>query len=105
MVWTLLVAAALLDIAMAFALKRAEGWSQFWPSLIGFICANAAVFLLTLALRQLPVGTAFAVFTGIGALGVTLTGILLFQESTAPARLLSMMAIFTGIISLKLLDA
>lgn len=100
--WGLLLAAALVDIAMALALKHADGWTRFWPSLAGLLFANGAIVLLTMALRQLPVGTAFAVFTGIGAAGAALAGIVLYGESAAPLRLLLIAAIVASIAGLKL---
>nr|WP_305089050.1 SMR family transporter [Massilia sp. YIM B04103] len=100
--WLLLLAAALVDIAMAIALKYADGWTRLWPSVLGLACANGAIVLLTLALRQLPVGTAFAIFTGIGAAGAAALGILLYGESAAPLRLLLIAAIILAIAGLKL---
>ena len=100
--WGLLLAAALVDIAMAVALKHAQGWTRLWPSIAGLVCANGAIVLLTMALRQLPVGTAFAVFTGIGAAGAALVGIVLYGESAAPLRLLLIAAIVASIAGLKL---
>lgn len=100
--WALLLAAALVDIAMAVALKYAEGWTRFWPSLAGLIFANGAIVLLTMALRQLPVGTAFAVFTGIGAAGAALVGIVVYGESATPLRLMLIAAIIASIAGLKL---
>jgi len=100
--WGLLLAAALVDIAMAVALKHAEGWTRLWPSLFGLVFANGAIALLTMALRQLPVGTAFAVFTGIGAAGAALAGILVYGESASPLRLLLIAAIIASIAGLKL---
>jgi quaternary ammonium compound-resistance protein SugE len=100
--WSLLLAAAVIDIAMAVALKHAEGWTRLWPSLAGLAFANGAIVLLTMALRQLPVGTAFAVFTGIGAAGAALVGILVYGESATPLRLLLIAAIIASIAGLKL---
>ncbi len=100
--WGLLLAAALVDIAMAVTLKHAEGWTRLWPSLFGLAFANGAIALLTMALRQLPVGTAFAVFTGIGAAGAALVGILVYGESASPLRLLLIAAIIASIAGLKL---
>ena len=100
--WSLLLAAAVIDIAMAVALKHAEGWTRLWPSLAGLAFANGAIVLLTMALRQLPVGTAFAVFTGIGAAGAALVGILVYGESATPLRLLLIAAIVASIAGLKL---
>jgi quaternary ammonium compound-resistance protein SugE len=100
--WGLLLAAALVDIAMAVALKHADGWTRLWPSLAGLAFANGAIVLLTMALRQLPVGTAFAVFTGIGAAGAALVGIVAYGESATPLRLLLIATIIASIAGLKL---
>lgn len=105
MAWLVLLVAGVIDIAMAIARKYTQGWTRFWPSLLGILFANTAIFLLTLSLKTLPVGTAFAVFTGIGAVGITLVGILFFHESTSPARILSIAVIISAIVALKLLDA
>lgn len=102
MAWTMLLAAALVDIAMAVALKYAEGWTRFWPSVAGLVFANGAIALLALSLKQLPVGTAFAVFTGLGAAGAALVGIAVFGESASPLRLLLIAAIVACIAGLKL---
>jgi len=104
MSWLLLLAAALVDIAMAIALKYADGWTRFWPSIAGLLCANGAILLLTLALRNLPVGTAFAVFTGIGAAGAAALGIMLYGESASPTRLALIALIVGGIVGLKLAE-
>ena len=105
MAWTILLAAALVDIAMAVALKYAEGWTRFWPSVAGLVCANGATALLTVSLKHLPVGTAFAVFTGLGAAGAALVGIVAFGESASPLRLLLIAAIIASIAGLKLAPA
>ena len=95
----------MVDIGMAVALKYANGWTRFWPSLIGLVCANGAIVLLTLALRNLPVGTGFAVFTGIGAAGAAVLGILLYGESASPLRLMLIGLIVVGIAGLKMVEA
>jgi quaternary ammonium compound-resistance protein SugE len=105
MAWLILLAAALVDIAMAVALKYAEGWTRFWPSVAGLAFANGAIALLTISLRQLPVGTAFAVFTGLGAAGAALIGIAAFGESASPLRLLLIAVIIACIAGLKLAPA
>ena len=104
MAWLILLAAALVDIAMAVALKYAEGWTRFWPSVAGLVFANGAIALLAVSLRQLPVGTAFAVFTGLGAAGAALIGIAAFGESASPARLLLIAAIIACIGGLKVMQ-
>lgn len=75
MSWLLLTGAGLLEIVWAIALKQAGGFTRFWPSLIGIVSAVVSFVMLSLALKQLPVGTAYAVWVGIGALGVALAGI------------------------------
>ena len=75
MSWLLLTGAGLLEVVWAIALKQAGGFTRFWPSLIGIVSAVVSFVMLSLALKQLPVGTAYAVWVGIGALGVALAGI------------------------------
>jgi quaternary ammonium compound-resistance protein SugE len=104
MAWLILLAAGVLEIVMALALKSAEGWTRLVPSLIGLSAALASVVLLTLAVKQLPVTTAYAVWTGFGAVGVSLLGIVIFGESAHPLRLACIAAIFAGMIGLHLLD-
>jgi quaternary ammonium compound-resistance protein SugE len=105
MAWVLLVAAGLVEVAMALALKQAQGWTRLWPSVIGIAAALGSVFLLTHAVKTLPMATAYAVWTGIGAIGVALAGVVFFNESAGALRLLCMAAIFAGIIGLHLLEA
>jgi quaternary ammonium compound-resistance protein SugE len=102
--WFVLVVAGIVEIAMAIALKYAAGWTRFWPSAAGICAALSSVVLLTLAVRQLPITTAYAVWTGIGAVGVTLVGIFLFGESAHPLRLACIAAVFAGMIGLQLLE-
>ena len=104
MAWIVLIAAGVVEIVMAVALKYAEGWTRPWPSALGIAAALASVVLLTWAMKSLPVATAYAVWTGIGAIGVSLVGILLLGESPHPARLLCLLAIFGGMTGLHLLE-
>jgi quaternary ammonium compound-resistance protein SugE len=102
MSWLILLLAGLLEVAWAIGLKYTEGFSRLWPS-VGTLTAMAlSVVLLGLAMKQLPVGTAYAVWVGIGATGTVILGMLLFHEPATPARLLSMGLIITGIAGLKL---
>jgi len=102
MAWVYLVVAGLMEVAWAVGLKYTEGFTRPWPT-IGTIAAMAiSIALLGLALRDLPVGTAYAVWTGIGAVGVALLGMLLFGESASAARLASIALIVAGIVGLKL---
>ena len=105
MAWVLLIAAGALEIVMAMALKSADGWTRPGPSVLGLGAALASVVLLTFAVKQLPVTTAYAVWTGLGAVGVSLIGIFVFNESTQPLRLACIAAIFAGMIGLHLLDS
>jgi quaternary ammonium compound-resistance protein SugE len=104
MAWLILIAAGATEIVMALALKAAAGWTRLGPSVLGIAAALASVALLTIAVKHLPVTTAYAVWTGIGAVGVSLIGILLFAESAHPLRLICMASIFAGIVGLRLLE-
>ena len=105
MAWLLLFAAGAVEVLMALALKYAQGWTRPVPGALGVLAALASIFLLTHALRTLPAATAYAVWTGIGAVGVALLGIVLFGESAAPQRLLCIALIVAGIVGLRLLEA
>ncbi len=101
--WTLLFIAAALEIVWATGLKYTEGFTRLWPSVgVGFAMA-ASMFLLAVAARGLPIGTAYAVWTGIGAVGTALAGILLFHESASALRLVCIALIVTGVAGLKIL--
>jgi quaternary ammonium compound-resistance protein SugE len=104
MAWTVLVGAGLLEIVWAIALKHADGFTRFWPSAIGIAAAVVSFFLLSTALRTLPVGTAYAVWVGIGALGVAITGIIAFGESASLLRVGLLALILIGIVGLKLVE-
>lgn len=105
MSWFLLFVAGLFEIAWAIGLKYTDGFSRLWPS-IGTLAAMAiSVLLLGLAMRELPVGTAYAVWTGIGAVGTVILGIVLFNDPTNAARLLCVALIVAGILGLKLTSA
>ncbi len=98
MAWPLLIIAGLLEVVWALLLKESDGFSKPWPS-IGFIVfATGSIVLLMLALRDLPVGTAYAAWTGIGAVGTALFGLVLFNESASGARLASILLIVIGVV-------
>jgi len=105
MSWLLLTGAGLLEIVWAIALKQAGGFTRFWPSLIGIVSAIVSFVMLSLALKQLPVGTAYAVWVGIGVLGVALVGMVALGESASPVRLSLLALILIGVIGLKLVEA
>lgn len=100
--WIMLVIAGLLEIGWAIGLKYADGFTKLWPSLLTVVCMVVSMGLLALAIRGIPVGTGYAVWTGIGAIGTAALGIALFGESASPARLGSIILILMGIIGLKL---
>jgi quaternary ammonium compound-resistance protein SugE len=102
--WVLLVAAGLLEIVWATALKHADGFTRPVPSAIGIATAAASFYLLALALKSLPVGTAYAAWVGIGTAGVAVAGIVAFGEPASPARLGCLALILAGVAGLKLVE-
>jgi quaternary ammonium compound-resistance protein SugE len=105
MSWLLLFIAGLLEVAWAIGLKYTEGFTRLWPSVGTAGAMVASVVLLGLAMRTLPVGTAYAVWTGIGAVGTVILGIVLFAEPATAARLGCVALIIAGIAGLKLTSA
>ncbi|CAN7780331.1 SMR family transporter [Paraburkholderia sp. SIMBA_054] len=105
MSWTLLGVAGLFEIAFAFGMKWSEGFTRLMPALFTVATGLSSVFLLSLSLRTLPVGTGYAVWTGIGAAGTALLGIVVLGDSAAPMRILCIALILAGAIGLKLLSA
>jgi quaternary ammonium compound-resistance protein SugE len=103
MAWVLLFLAGLCEIGWAVGLKYTHGLTRFWPSLLTAVSMAASLALLGLSLRTLPLGTAYAVWTGIGAVGAVLLGIALFAEPASAGRLACVALIVAGIIGLKLL--
>jgi quaternary ammonium compound-resistance protein SugE len=99
--WIILFFAGLLEIGWAIGLKYSEGFTRLWPSVATAAAMAGSVVLLGLAMKQLPVGTAYAVWTGIGAVGTAILGIVLFGESAAAARLVCLGLILAGIVGLK----
>ena len=105
MAWTYLVIAGLLEIGWAIGLKYTEGFSRLWPS-VATLCAMIASFgLLSAALKTIPVGTGYAVWTGIGAAGTTIIGMAFLGESREVLRILCLMLIITGVVGLKFASA
>ncbi|CAM2980913.1 quaternary ammonium compound efflux SMR transporter SugE [Escherichia coli] len=102
MSWIILVIAGLLEVVWAVGLKYTHGFSRLPPSVITVTAMIVSMALLAWAMKSLPVGTAYAVWTGIGAVGAAITGIVLLGESANPMRLASLALIVLGIIGLKL---
>ena len=102
MTWILLFVAGLFEIGFALGLKFSEGFSRLWPTL-GMVLAGAVSFyLLSTAMKSLPAGTAYAIWTGIGAAGTAAIGILLLGEAASPLRIASLALIVVGVIGLRL---
>jgi len=100
--WIILFVAGLFEVAWAIGLKYTEGFSKLWPSVFTIICMIISMALLAYAVKQLPIGTAYAVWTGIGAIGTAVLGIILFDESKELIRIFFIFLIITGIVGLKI---
>jgi len=99
--WLILLVAAGFEIVWALGLKSTHGFTRLWPS-VGVIAAMViSMWLLSLATRELPIGTAYAVWTGIGAVGTAIAGVLYFNESASALRLLCIVLIIAGVAGLK----
>ncbi len=101
MEWLFLVGAGLAEVAFTTSMKLSEGFKKLWPSLLFFVFAPLSFWLLTTAITAIPLGTAYAVWTGIGAVGTALVGILFFRESVNPVRLGLLALLVATIVSLK----
>ncbi len=100
--WTLVIVAGVFEVGFALCMKESKGFTQLWPA-VGMIAFGAASFIiLNLALKDLPVGSAYAVWTGIGAAGTAILGIILLGEALTLMRLLSIAFIVVGVIGLQL---
>ena len=102
MAWLLIFIAGMFEVAWAIGLKYSEGFSRLVPSVLTVIAMAASIVCLAIAMKSLPVGTAYAVWTGIGAVGTAILGIYLFHEPTTALRLGSIALIVVGIVGLKL---
>lgn len=105
MAWIVLFVAGLFEIGWAVGLKYTEGFTRFWPTVGSAACMVVSLGLLGVALRTLPLGSAYAVWTGVGTVGTVLLGIALFGESASALRLACVGLILAGIVGLKLVPA
>ena len=105
MAWLILVVAGLFEIGWAIGLKYTEGFTRLWPTVGTLVSIAASMWLLGIAMKSLPVGTAYAVWVGIGAVGTVILGVVLLGEPANPARMISVGLILAGIIGLKLSSA
>ncbi len=101
MAWIYLMIAATFEMGWAIGIKYTEGFSKLWPSVLTIVAMIISFYFLAQAMKTLPVGTAYAVWTGTGAVGVAILGMFLFGESKELARILSIMLIIAGVVGLK----
>jgi quaternary ammonium compound-resistance protein SugE len=100
--WTLLFMAGALEVSWLIAMKYSDGFTRLWPTVLVFALGTLSFYLLSLCLKAIPVGTAYVVWTGIGAVGGAVVGMLLFDEPRHAWRLVSMALVVAGIVGLKL---
>lgn len=105
MAWFYLFIAGLFEIAWAVGLKYSDGWTKLYPGIFTVITMIASFFFLSLSVKSLPIGTAYAVWTGIGTVGTVLYGVLFFDESREFLRIFFIFLIFAGIVGLKIFSA
>jgi len=103
MSWFILFIAGLFEVVWAVGIKYTEGWTRFWPAVITLLAMVASFYLLSLALKNIPMGTAYAVWTGIGTIGTVVYGILFFKEPADLFRIICILLIISGIAGLKIL--
>ncbi|MGM0497832.1 MAG: DMT family transporter [Bacteroidota bacterium] len=101
--WSYLLIAGVFEIAWAVGMKYTHSFTRFWPSVLVIIAMLLSVYFLTLAIKTIPVGTAYAVWTGIGIAGTTVLGIILFQEPVQLLRLFFIFLILVSIVGLKVI--
>ncbi|ADI27895.1 quaternary ammonium compound efflux SMR transporter SugE [Geobacillus sp. C56-T3] len=101
MAWVCLIVAGLFEVVWAIALKYTNGFARFWPSVVTIAGMAASFYFLSLAIKTLPIGTAYAVWTGIGALGAALVGMLFLNEPVNALRVAFLLCILVGVIGLK----
>ncbi len=102
MAWVILVVAGLFEVGWAIGLKYTEGFSRLWPTIWTALAMIISLWLLGIAMKSLPVGTAYSVWVGVGAVGTVILGIVLLEEPANASRLVSVALIVAGIIGLKL---
>jgi len=102
MAWLILVAAGLFEVGWAVGLKYTDGFTRIWPSVGTLLAMAASLWLLAIAMKTIPLGTAYAVWVGVGAVGTVILGIVLLGESASAMRLISVGLILAGILGLKL---
>ncbi|WP_266181493.1 quaternary ammonium compound efflux SMR transporter SugE [Dyella humicola] len=102
MPWIYLALAGLFEVVWAIGLKYTEGFTRLWPSVATVAAIIVSIVLLAMAVKTLPIGTAYAIWTGMGALGAVILGMLLFGDAASPLRLACVALVLVGIVGLKL---
>lgn len=103
--WFFLVLAGLLEVGWAVGLKYTEGFTRLVPSLLTGVAMAGSFYLLSLAMREIPLGTAYGIWVGIGAVGAAIAGMILFKEPASALRIISILLVVAGIVGLKLSSA
>ncbi len=104
MAWAWLLAAGVVEVAFALSVPPTDGFTRAWPTVRCVVLGAVAVYLLSTAARSLPIGTAYAVFTAIGAAGTVVAGIVLFGDPATPGRILPLVLIAAGVVALRFLS-
>lgn len=104
MAWFFLTLAGIFEIIWAIALKYSEGFSKLWPSVITVVGMAISIYFLAIAIKTLPLGVAYTIWTGIGAIGTVILGIILFEESKEVLKIVFILMIVAGIVGLKLIS-
>lgn len=102
MAWFFLFTAGLLEIAWAFSMKKSEGFTLLWPTVITLVMMFASFLLLSTSMKTIPLGTAYTIWTGIGAVGAFLLGVMVLGETSSPIRWLAAALIVSGLVLMKL---
>ena len=105
MAWIALILAGIIEIGWAIGLKQTDGFTRLWPSVLTLAAIAVSVYLLSIAAKSLPIGTAYAVWVGIGAAGTAVLGMYLFGETRDAARILCLALIVAGAVGLKVIEA
>jgi quaternary ammonium compound-resistance protein SugE len=100
--WVLLILAGVIEVIWALSLKYAEGFTKLWPSILSVVTIALSMFCLSMAMRNLPVGLAYGVFVGMGAIGATILGVVLFSEPATPLRFFFLALLLASLVGLKL---
>lgn len=104
MAWVYLTVAGLLEIVWASAMKHSEGFTKLWPTIVSLVAMVASMILLSISMKTLPLGTAYSVWTGIGAAGAFIFGIVILGEQASLGRIVAAALIVSGLILMKLSD-